>query len=95
MRSIICQMVPMSDGVHLATDIWLPDGGGRHPVVFMRTPYSRAGMMAVPLPLRPVMTFVHDEELAHAKSQPGTLGDQFLDVFVQAIDLPPNLFQVR
>lgn len=36
-------MVPMRDGTKLATDIWLPDGGGPWPVVLMRTPYHRTG----------------------------------------------------
>jgi len=33
-------MVPMSDGVRLATDIYLPPERGAYPVVLMRTPYS-------------------------------------------------------
>lgn len=42
-------MLPMSDGVRLATDVYLPSGAGPFPVVFSRTPYSRtkaAGMAA-------------------------------------------------
>lgn len=35
------QMVPMRDGVRLATDIHLPDGPGPFPVVMERTPYGR------------------------------------------------------
>jgi putative CocE/NonD family hydrolase len=34
--------VPMRDGVKLATDLWLPRGGGKHPVLLIRTPYLRA-----------------------------------------------------
>lgn len=34
--------VPMRDGVHLATDVYLPAGDGPFPVVLGRTPYSRA-----------------------------------------------------
>lgn len=34
-------MLPMSDGVKLATDVFLPPGAGPFPVVFSRTPYSR------------------------------------------------------
>jgi putative CocE/NonD family hydrolase len=34
-------MVPMSDGVRLATDVWLPPGPGPHPALFIRTPYDR------------------------------------------------------
>ncbi len=35
------EMVPMRDGVRLATDIHLPDGPGPFPVVLERTPYGR------------------------------------------------------
>jgi putative CocE/NonD family hydrolase len=35
------QMVPMRDGVHLATDVYLPDGAGPFPVIMERTPYGR------------------------------------------------------
>src|SRR5689334_1942485 len=35
------QMVPMRDGVRLATDIHLPDGAGPFPVIMERTPYGR------------------------------------------------------
>ena len=34
-------MVPMRDGVHLATDIYEPKGHGPWPVVLQRTPYGR------------------------------------------------------
>jgi putative CocE/NonD family hydrolase len=34
------EMVPMRDGVSLATDIILPTAPGRHPVIIMRTPYG-------------------------------------------------------
>lgn len=34
-------MVAMRDGVRLATDVFLPDGAGPHPVVMERTPYGR------------------------------------------------------
>jgi len=34
-------MVPMRDGVKLATDIFIPDGQGPWPVALLRTPYSR------------------------------------------------------
>lgn len=33
--------IAMSDGVHLATDIYLPEGSGPFPVVLSRTPYGR------------------------------------------------------
>jgi uncharacterized protein len=35
-------MVPMRDGVRLATDVYLPDGDGRFPVILERTPYGKA-----------------------------------------------------
>jgi len=34
-------MVPMRDGTRLATDAHVPSGGGRFPVVLVRTPYGR------------------------------------------------------
>lgn len=34
-------MVPMPDGVRLATDVWLPDTAGPHPIVMERTPYGK------------------------------------------------------
>jgi uncharacterized protein len=38
-------MVPMRDGVHLATDIYLPHWGtGTWPVIMERTPYNKAGV---------------------------------------------------
>ncbi|MET0242587.1 MAG: CocE/NonD family hydrolase, partial [Flavitalea sp.] len=33
-------MMPMRDGVRLATDVYYPKGGGRYPVIFSRTPYN-------------------------------------------------------
>ena len=35
-------MVPMRDGVRLATDVYLPSDGGSFPVVLQRTPYNRS-----------------------------------------------------
>lgn len=35
------QMVPMRDGIRLATDLYLPDAPGPFPVVMERTPYGR------------------------------------------------------
>src|SRR5262245_20716377 len=35
------QMVPMRDGVKLATSIFLPQGKGPWPVVLVRTPYGK------------------------------------------------------
>ena len=36
--------IAMRDGVHLATDIYLPEGDGPFPVIFSRTPYGRVTM---------------------------------------------------
>ena len=36
-------MVRMRDGVHLATDVYLPDRPGRLPTVLVRLPYDKAG----------------------------------------------------
>jgi len=33
-------MMPMRDGIRLATDIYRPKGNGKHPIVFSRTPYN-------------------------------------------------------
>jgi len=33
--------VAMRDGVHLATDVYFPEGNGPFPIVFSRTPYGR------------------------------------------------------
>lgn len=37
----LTEMVPMTDGVRLATEIFLPDGEGPWPAVLVRTPYGR------------------------------------------------------
>ena len=34
-------MVPMRDGVRLATDAWIPAGGGPAPVLLVRLPYGK------------------------------------------------------
>jgi len=39
------EMVPMRDGVHLDTSIYLPEGNGPWPVILTRTPYGKDGMM--------------------------------------------------
>ena len=36
-------MVAMRDGVHLATDVYLPDGPGPFPAVLVRLPYDKNG----------------------------------------------------
>ena len=33
-------MIPMRDGVRLATDIYRPKGNGKHPLILSRTPYN-------------------------------------------------------
>lgn len=47
-RQFIGVKIPMRDGVQLATDIWLPQGAGRYPVVLLRTPYEKSGDFYVP-----------------------------------------------
>ena len=37
-------MVPMRDGVRLATDVYQPDGEGPWPTVLIRTPYNKHGV---------------------------------------------------
>jgi len=36
-------MVPMRDGIRLATDVYLPEGHGRVPAVLVRLPYDKCG----------------------------------------------------
>ena len=43
-------MVPMRDGVRLYTRAVTPDGDGKHPCVFKRTPYPRGDELKVPYP---------------------------------------------
>ena len=42
MRALLNQKVRAADGVHLATDVYLPDGPGRFPILLLRTPYHRS-----------------------------------------------------
>lgn len=44
MKAYLLQKVPMSDGVQLEADVWLPDGMGPFPVLLTRIPYHRATM---------------------------------------------------
>jgi uncharacterized protein len=39
-RFLYDNRVPMRDGVHLSTDVFLPKGGGAWPVILLRTPYQ-------------------------------------------------------
>jgi uncharacterized protein len=39
--------VPMPDGVTLLADLYRPDGAGPSPTVLVRTPYGRAGILAL------------------------------------------------
>jgi predicted acyl esterase len=39
--------VPMRDGQHLAGDVYLPNAGGKYPVVLIQTPYDKARMRAL------------------------------------------------
>ncbi|MCV0426163.1 MAG: CocE/NonD family hydrolase, partial [Roseibium sp.] len=43
-RREYAEVVPMRDGVRLATDIYLPDGADTFPVIIERTPYDRRGV---------------------------------------------------
>ena len=45
MKARLLNGVRMSDGVHLATDVWLLEGPGPFPVLLTRTPYHRAGAL--------------------------------------------------
>ena len=44
MQVLLCRKVPTFDKVHLATDVYLPDGPGPFPSVIVRTPYHRVGL---------------------------------------------------
>ncbi|MEV4084340.1 CocE/NonD family hydrolase, partial [Nonomuraea fuscirosea] len=39
--------VPMPDGVTLLADHYVPPGGGRAPVILMRSPYGRRGLFGL------------------------------------------------
>ena len=41
MRVLVCQKYPTEGGIHLAADVYLPDGPGPFPVILCRTPYDR------------------------------------------------------
>lgn len=45
-------MVPMRDGVALATDVWIPDGDPA-PALLVRLPYGKDGMLTTPAPVTP------------------------------------------
>ena len=36
----VIEQAPMRDGVKLATEVYLPSGNGRFPVILQRTPYN-------------------------------------------------------
>ncbi|RME44131.1 MAG: CocE/NonD family hydrolase [Deltaproteobacteria bacterium] len=40
-------MVPMRDGVHLATDIYFPQSPGPHPALLSRTPYGKSRLSTI------------------------------------------------
>lgn len=44
------EMVPMRDGVSLATNVFLPRGEGPWPVILTRTPYSKDGLFGAMAP---------------------------------------------
>ncbi len=49
LASVDRHLLEMADGTRLATDVHRPSGGRRHPVVLIRTPYGRAGVLGLPL----------------------------------------------
>jgi predicted acyl esterase len=53
-------MVPMADGVKLATDVWLPEGDGPWPVAFARTPYNKDGLKGDPFNANGVVVVAQD-----------------------------------
>src|SRR5690349_15185891 len=64
-------MVPMRDGIHLATDLYLPAGAGPWPVALCRTPYDKNPVTNDPPPLAQfaqngVVAVVQDTRGRHA-----------------------------
>ena len=49
-------MVPMRDGVHLATDVYLPDRAGEVPAVLVRLPYDKGGRYTFMSQIAPAFT---------------------------------------
>lgn len=49
MRIVKDFMCMMRDGIRLATDLYLPEEEGRYPLVLMRTPYDKNGILGDPL----------------------------------------------
>ncbi|MGH6909496.1 MAG: CocE/NonD family hydrolase [Phenylobacterium sp.] len=45
-KQIFNLATPMRDGVTLASDVWMPEGGGKYPTILIRTPYIRNGRTA-------------------------------------------------
>jgi putative CocE/NonD family hydrolase len=45
MRVLTNVTCPASDGVRLASDVYLPDGVGPWPTILQRTPYNKVGML--------------------------------------------------
>jgi len=60
MKALIGTMVPMSDGVRLATDVCLPDGPGSFPTILLRTPYHRKDGAPLPYVARGYAVVVQD-----------------------------------
>jgi predicted acyl esterase len=50
------EMVPMRDGVKLATNVYLPEGDGPWPVVLTRTPYGKDGRFGGENESKPYLT---------------------------------------
>lgn len=48
MRALLNQKTPVSNGAELANDVYMPDGPGPFPVIFIRTPYNKAGISPAP-----------------------------------------------
>src|SRR5262245_3918520 len=64
------EMVPMRDGVRLATDIYLPVGDGPFPTVLERTPYNRKQQGAKHAPyVRAGYAFVIQDWRGHVDSE--------------------------
>ncbi len=72
---LIHAMVEMRDGVHLATDIHLPDSAGPFPVIMERTPYGRN------LPSRSEITAADRTVVSRAELAAGFTAHQYAVVY--------------
>lgn len=74
-------MIPLRDGVRLASDVWRPEAPGKYPVLLTRTPYQRTAHQLVGLTLLlagcdgarqgPLRALPHDRPVGARADVPG------------------------